>query len=105
MIDISRAQPIDHEASLVLYESACGNLRITFIQNIVEQYEYILLSLDVARHCGCVTSGCVLLPHLYYRLNIYALKIRRHLTKKQELMNFHLMFDTTLSELFSNSTM
>jgi len=105
MFDTSRAQPIDQEESLILYESECGNLRITYIRSIVEQYEYILLSLDVARHCGCITSGCVLLPHLYHRLNMYAFKIRRHLAKKQELMNFHLMFDTTVNELFSKSTM
>jgi len=105
MYDISNYQPMDNEENLSLYKSDCDNHHIIYVRNIIEQYEYILVSLDIARHIGCVTSGCILLPHMYYRLHLYALKIRRHLAKKEELMNFHLMFDTSVHELFSKSTM
>ena len=105
MYDISRQQPIDNEEHLSLYKSECGNHQIIFVRNIIDQYEYISVSLDIARHCDCITGGGILLQNMYYKLNLYVLKILRHLAKEQELMNFHLICNTSVHEFFSKSTM
>lgn len=101
MTDIRRNQPIDNEQSLCLYRSEDDYHQIIAVKNIVEQYEYIIVSLDIARDCGCVTSGGILFPHMYHRLHEYDGTIMEHLVRNQELIDFHLMFDKSVGELFS----